>query len=143
MYKFVKNYGVAIIILTIIVKVILFPLTYKSMASQQKLSGLQPKLKELQDKYKDKPEILNKETMNLYKKEGINPLGGCLPLLLQMPILIAMYQLLNNMVALKGAEFLWIKDLSRPDEILNFPFTIPLVNIYSLNILPSLWWWCR
>lgn len=137
-YKVVKNYGLAIILLTIIIKLMLFPLTFKSMASQQKMSSVQPKIKELQEKFKDKPEVLNKETMSLYKKEGINPLGGCLPMLLQMPILIAMYQLLNKMVVLKGAHFLWIKDLSKPDAVVQFPFTIPMANISTLNVLPLL-----
>lgn len=135
-YNIVHNYGLAIIILTILIKIILFPLTFKSLESQQKMSKLQPKLKELQEKYKQSPEVLNKETMKLYKKEGVNPLGGCLPMLLQMPILFAMYKLLNRMVALKGADFLWIKDLSLPDAIINFNFNIPFLNISSLNILP-------
>lgn len=135
-YKLVKNYGLAIIILTVLIKLLLSPLTHKSMESQEKMSKLQPKLKELQEKYKDKPEILNRETMNLYKKEGINPFGGCFPLLLQMPLLLAMYQLLDKMVELKGAGFLWIKDLSLPDAVVNFDFTIPFVNINSFNILP-------
>ena len=137
-YKFVKNYGLAIIILTALIKILMFPLTHKSMDSQQKMSKLQPKIKELREKFKDTPNLLNKETMSLYKKEGVNPLGGCLPLLLQMPILIAMYQLLSKMVALKGARFLWVKDLSLPDSVLNFNFTIPMLNISSLNILPFL-----
>jgi YidC/Oxa1 family membrane protein insertase len=132
----VKNFGLAIIILTLIIKLLIAPLTHKSMVSQQKMAKLQPKMKEIQEKYKDKPEILNKETMNLYKKEGVNPFGGCLPMLLQMPILMAMYELLDKMVDLKGSSFLWIKDLSLPDAILNFGFTIPLVNFYSLNLLP-------
>jgi YidC/Oxa1 family membrane protein insertase len=137
-YKIFHNYGVAIIVLTIIIKLLLYPLTHKSMESQEKLTKLQPKLKELQEKYKDKPDVLNRETMNLYKKEGVNPFGGCLPLLLQMPILIAMYQLLDRMVELKGAKFLWINDLSSPDAIFIFPnnFVIPFVNIGSINILP-------
>jgi len=135
-YDIVKNYGLAIIILTIIIKLLLSPLTHKSMMGQEKMSKLQPKIKALQEKYKDKPELLNKETMNLYKKEGINPLSGCLPLLLQMPILMAMYTLLDKMVELKGASFLWIKDLSIGDAVLTFPFVLPLVNISSLNILP-------
>ncbi|HPY88935.1 MAG TPA: membrane protein insertase YidC, partial [Spirochaetota bacterium] len=135
-YKLVKNYGLAIIILTVLIKLLLSPLTYKSMESQEKMGKLQPKLKELQEKYKDKPEILNRETMNLYKKEGVNPFGGCFPLLLQMPLLLAMYQLLDKMVELKGAGFLWIKDLSLPDAVINFNFTIPFVNISSFNILP-------
>ncbi len=136
LYNLVKNYGLAILLLTLIIKVVLSPLTHKSMVSQAKMSKLQPKLTELQKKYKDNPEALNRETMELYKREKINPLGGCLPLLLQMPILMAMYQLLDRMVDLKGASFLFIKDLSRPDNILPFSFTIPFVNISSLNILP-------
>ncbi|HOV14097.1 MAG TPA: YidC/Oxa1 family insertase periplasmic-domain containing protein, partial [Spirochaetota bacterium] len=135
-YNLVKNYGLAIIILTIIIKLLLSPLTHQSMVSQEKMSKLQPKIKALQEKYKDKPEMLNKETMNLYKREGINPLSGCLPLILQMPILMAMYTLLDMMVELKGANFLWIKDLSTGDAIMNFSFIIPFVNISSLNILP-------
>ncbi|HPO48848.1 MAG TPA: YidC/Oxa1 family insertase periplasmic-domain containing protein [Spirochaetota bacterium] len=135
-YGIVKNYGFAIIILTVIIKLLLSPLTHQSMVSQEKMSKLQPKMKALQEKYKDKPDLLNKETMSLYKREGINPLSGCLPLVLQMPILIAMYNLLDRMVELKGSNFLWIKDLSAGDAILNFSFTIPFLNISSLNILP-------
>jgi YidC/Oxa1 family membrane protein insertase len=137
-YDLVKNYGLAIIIITFIIKLLISPLTHKSMVSQEKMSKLQPKLKELQAKYKDKPEDLNKETMNLYKKEGINPFAGCLPLLLQMPLLTAMYYLLANLYELNGATFLWIKDLSKPDSVYTFSqyFTIPFVNIGTLNIMP-------
>ncbi len=134
--KVVRNYGVAIIVLTLLIKLLLAPLTHKSMKSQARMTELQPKVKELQDKYKNQPEIMNREMMNLYKKEGVNPFGGCLPMLLQMPILLAMYRLLDQMVELQGASFLWINDLSRPDTVLTFPFTIPLVNIKGLNILP-------
>lgn len=137
-YGIVGNYGLAIILLTLLIKLVTLPLTYKSMLSQEKMGKLQPKLKELQAKYKDKPEMLNRKTMEFYKKEGINPLGGCLPMLLQMPILMAMYRLLDRMVQLKGATFLWISDLSMPDAVINFPFTIPVVNVESLNILPIL-----
>lgn len=136
--KYVNNYGLAIILLTLIIKLLLSPLTHHSMVSQQKMQTLQPKMKEIQDKYKDKPDLLNKKTMELYQKEGINPMSGCLPLLLQMPILFAMYQLLDRMVELKGENFLWIKDLAMPDSIINFNFTIPLLNSSSLNILPIL-----
>ncbi len=137
-YTIVKNYGIAIIILTIFLKLILYPLTFKSMQSQQKMSKLQPKIKELQAKYKDKPDILNKETMKLYQKEKVNPFGGCLPMLLQMPLLIAMYSLLNNMVELKGASFLWINDLTLPDAVIYFskPLSLLIITLYSLNILP-------
>ncbi|MBP5706978.1 MAG: YidC/Oxa1 family insertase periplasmic-domain containing protein, partial [Spirochaetales bacterium] len=103
LYKVVRNYGVAIILLTIIIKLLLAPLTHSSMKSQAKMTELQPKVKELQDKYKDNPNQLNQEMMMLYKKAGVNPMGGCLPMLLQMPILIAMYRLLDRMVELKGA----------------------------------------
>ncbi len=136
LYSFVKNYGVAIIILTIILKVLLSPLMVNSMKNSQKMQQLQPKLSELQAKYKDKPEMLSQKTMELYKKSGINPMSGCLPMLLQMPFLFAMYQLLDRMFELKGASFLWIKDLAMPDSLITFGFTIPLLNIDSLNILP-------
>ena len=135
-FLLVKNYGIAIIIFTILIKLLMSPLTHQSMVSQEKMSKLQPKMKVLQEKYKDKPEVLNRETMNLYKKEGINPLSGCLPLVLQMPILFAMYGLIDNMFQLKGESFLWINDLALPDSVLFFPFTLPFVNINSLNILP-------
>lgn len=134
--KVVRNYGISIVIITILLKLLIAPLTHKSMLSQQKMQKLQPKMKELQEKYKDKPDLLNKKTMELYQKEGISPLAGCLPLLLQMPLLFAMYQLLDRMVELKGASFLWIKDLAMPDAIFQFGFTIPLLNSNTLNILP-------
>lgn len=136
LYSVVKNYGLAIIILTIILKLILAPLMMNSMKNSQKMQLLQPKLKELQVKYKDKPEMLSQKTMELYRKAGISPMSGCLPMLLQMPFLFAMYQLLDRMFELKGATFLWIKDLAMPDALINFGFTIPLLNIDSLNILP-------
>ena len=136
LYKVVRNYGVAIILLTIIIKLLLAPLTHSSMKSQAKMTELQPRVKELQDKYKDNPNQLNQEMMNLYKKAGVNPMCGCLPMLLQMPILLAMYRLLDRMVELKGAQFLWISDLSRPDCVWQWPFTVPLLNISGLNILP-------
>lgn len=136
LYSLVKNYGLAIIILTIILKALLSPLMINSMKSSQKMRSLQPKISELQAKYKDKPEMLNQKTMELYKKAGFNPMSGCLPMLLQMPFLFAMYQLLDRMFELKGASFLWIKDLAMPDALITFSFTIPLLNINSLNILP-------
>lgn len=136
--KVVKNYGISIIILTILIKFLLHPLTLQSMKSQKKLASLQPKIKELQEKYKDNAEVLNREIMKLYQKEKINPFSGCLPLLFQMPLLIAMYRVLSTMVELKGANFLWIRDLTLPDAIYFFPFTINLilVRINSINILP-------
>ncbi len=137
-YSIVKNYGLAIIIITFLIKLLLAPLTHSSMVSQKKMMDVQPKLKELQLKFKDDPQKLNEETMKFYKKSGINPLGGCLPLLLQMPLLIAMYELLVNMVELKSSSFLWIKDLSAPDKILEIPFAMFGMNGIPLHILPIL-----
>ncbi|MFH1837409.1 MAG: membrane protein insertase YidC [Candidatus Omnitrophota bacterium] len=131
-----KSWGISIILLTLLINTILFPLTFKSFASMQKMKKVQPHMQKLKELHKDNPQKLNKETMELYKKYNINPLGGCLPMLLQMPIFIALYQGLMNSIELKGAHFLWIKDLSRPDAV-PLPFSLPLVG-QSLNILPLL-----
>ncbi|MGH4038334.1 MAG: membrane protein insertase YidC [Sphaerochaeta sp.] len=137
LYKIVPNYGVAIILLTIILKALLTPLTTKSMESSKKMSALQPQMKELQEKYKDNPDRLNKETSALYQKEKINPLGGCLPMLIQFPILIAFYGLLNKNFELRGAMFIpgWIPDLSQPDTVLTWGATIPFIG-NQLHLLP-------
>jgi len=138
-YRLFHNYGFAIIGLTITIKILFIPLTHQSFSSMQKMQQLQPKLKVLQDQHKGDPQKLNQATMEMYKKHKVNPLGGCLPLLLQMPIFIALYQVLSDAVELRGAHFIWwIKDLSATDRFLELPFTIPLVNIDSLNILPLL-----
>ncbi|MCK9190591.1 MAG: membrane protein insertase YidC [Sphaerochaetaceae bacterium] len=137
LYKIVPNYGVAIILLTIILKALLTPLTTKSMESSKKMSALQPQMKELQEKYKDNPDRLNKETSALYQREKINPLGGCLPMLIQFPILIAFYGLLNKNFELRGAMFIpgWIPDLSQPDTVLTWGATIPFIG-NQLHLLP-------
>lgn len=138
-YNIFHNYGLAIIALTITIKILFIPLTHKSFSSMKKMQELQPKMKALQEQFKSDPQKLNKEVMELYKKHKVNPLGGCFPLLLQMPIFIALYQVLSEAVELRGAPFwLWIKDLSEADQFIQFPFTIPLVNISSLNVLPIL-----
>lgn len=139
-YGIIPNYGVAIILLTIFVKIVLFPLTHKSFESTARMSSLTPKVTELKEKYKNNPQKLNAELSNLYKSEGINPLGGCLPLLLQMPIFFALYGLLNSHFELRGAGFIapWITDLSVPDSIFNFaPTTIPIIGS-DIRILPIL-----
>lgn len=137
LYKIVPNYGVAIILLTIILKALLTPLTTKSMESSKKMSALQPQMKELQEKYKDNPDRLNKEISALYQREKINPLGGCLPMLIQFPILIAFYGLLNKNFELRGAMFIpgWIPDLSQPDTVLTWGATIPFIG-NQLHLLP-------
>jgi YidC/Oxa1 family membrane protein insertase len=141
-YKLIPNYGVAIILLTILIKVVFFPITHKSYESTSKMQSIQPKLKEIQAKYKNDPNKLNKETAALYKSEGVNPMGGCLPLLIQMPIFFALYGLLNKYFDLRGAVFIpgWITDLSAPESILNFGnFTLPILGWNDLRLLPILY----
>ena len=137
-YRLIPNYGVAIILLTVLIKILFFPLTQKSFESTSKMSMLSPKIEELKKKHQGKPEKLNQEMMALYRKEGVNPIGGCLPLLLQMPIFFALFELLNNAFDLRGAPFIapWIGDLSAPESFLPFGFTIPLLNWDELRILP-------
>lgn len=134
-YSIVKNWGAAIVLLSFAIYLLLFPLTLKQMRSVKEMQVLQPKVEELRKAYKDNPQKLNKEIMGLYKEHKVNPLGGCLPLLLQMPIFFALYQALMRSVVLKGANFLWIKDLSKPDQLFSLPFPAPF---NYLNILPIL-----
>lgn len=101
----------------------------------KKMQALQPKIAAVKDKYKNNPQKMNSEMMELYKNHKINPLGGCLPIVLQMPVFIGLYQVLWRSVSLKGASFLWIKDLSEPDRLLVFQNTIPLLE-NDLNLLP-------
>jgi YidC/Oxa1 family membrane protein insertase len=138
-YRLIPNYGVAIILLTILIKAILFPLTHKSYESTARMQALQPKVSELREKYKDNPQKMNQEMAALYKKEGVSPLGGCLPLLLQLPIFFALYSLLNTHFALRSAVFIpgWINDLSSPESVWDFsPFSIPIVGWHNLRVLP-------
>ena len=141
-YKMIPNYGVAIILLTILIKLVFFPITHKSYESTGKMQSIQPQIKELQAKYKNDPNKMNKEMADLYKREGVNPMGGCLPLLVQMPIFFALYGLLNKYFDLRGAVFIqgWITDLSAPESILNFGnFTLPILGWNDLRLLPILY----
>ena len=137
-YKLIPNWGVSIILVTILIKAVFFPLTKKSSESTQQMQKMQPKIKELQEKYKGKPQKLNEEMAKLYKEAGYNPLSGCLPLLIQLPILFAMYRLFNNYFEFRGAMFIphWIPDLSVGDSILQFPTPIPFLGWTDLRILP-------
>ena len=119
------NYGVAIIIFAILIKLVLYPLTKKSFQSMAAMRQLQPEMKALQEKYKDDPQKQQSELMKLYKKAKVNPLGGCLPQLLQLPILITLWEFVENSILLRQKAFLWVHDLSAPDVILHLPFTIP------------------
>ena len=135
LHKIVHNWGLAIILLSILVYLILYPLSIKQMRSMKEMQVLQPKVEELRKTYKDNPQRMNKEVMALYKEHKVNPLGGCLPLLLQMPIFFALYNALMRSIVLKGASFLWIKDLSEPDRLIVLSKALPLVGS-DLNILP-------
>lgn len=131
-----NSWGIAIVLLTVAINILLFPLTLKSFVSMQQMKKVQPHVEKLKELHKDNPQKMNKEIMELYRKYNVNPLGGCLPLLLQMPIFIALYQALMNTIDLKGGKFLWIKDLSRPDAV-PIPATLPFIG-NSINILPLL-----
>jgi YidC/Oxa1 family membrane protein insertase len=140
-YSLVPNYGIAIILLTILIKVVLQPFSKKSMESTSKMQALGPQMEELKAKYKDNPTKLNQEMGELYKKEKINPLGGCLPMLFQFPIFIALYGLLNKHFELRGAMFIpgWIEDLSLPESILHFSsVSLPLIGS-DIRLLPILY----
>ncbi|ACV65030.1 60 kDa inner membrane insertion protein [Desulfofarcimen acetoxidans DSM 771] len=121
----IPNYGLAIILLTVIIKMLLYPLTKKQMLSMRSMQQLQPKIKELQNKYKgkDQQQIMQQKTMELYKEHNINPMAGCLPLLIQMPILIALYRALYNFKYLNTAHanFLWVPNLSNVDPWVILP----------------------
>ncbi len=136
-YSLFHNYGVAIFLLTCCVSLLLFPLTFKSLKSMRRLQEVQPHMEKIRTQHKDNPHKLNKEIMELYRRHKVNPMGGCFPMFLQMPIFIALYQTLMRSVELKGATFLWIKDLSMPDALFQLPFTIPLLGS-TLNLLPIL-----
>ncbi len=135
LYKIVHNWGWAIILLSLLVYLVLYPLTLKQMRSMKEMQMLQPKIEELRKTCKDNPQKLNKEIMELYREHKVNPLGGCLPLILQMPIFFALYNALMRSIVLKGAKFLWIKDLSEPDRLLVLPQSLPILG-NELNILP-------
>ncbi len=142
-YNLVPNYGVAIILLTILIKLILFPFTHKSYESTSKMQAIQPKLKELQAQYKGDSQKLNAKTAELYKEEGVNPMGGCLPMLFQFPIFIALYGLLNKFFPLRGAIFIpgWITDLSAPEYIWKFanPIDLKIWTLEAIRLLPILY----
>lgn len=133
-YQLIPNYGVAIILLTALVRLVTAPLAAKQMKSMKRMGELQPQLKALQEKHKDDRQAQSQEMMKLYREAGVNPLGGCLPLLLQFPVLIGLYYALQSSIDLRQAEFmLWIDDLSRPETL----FTIPGVE-WPVRVLPIL-----
>jgi YidC/Oxa1 family membrane protein insertase len=139
LHSFIPNYGLVIIVFSLIIKFVLHPLTKKSYQSMKKMQLLQPKIAELKEKYKDDPQKMNKETMKLYSTYGVNPAGGCFPLLLQMPIFVALWGLFQVAIDLRQQPFIfWITDLSRPDVILDMGFKLPLFGIDKISGLALL-----
>jgi YidC/Oxa1 family membrane protein insertase len=128
--KFITNYGIIILVLTILIKLVLWPLTYKSYVSQAKMRILAPDIAAINEKYPNQEDALKKQqkTMELYKQAGASPFGGCLPMLLQMPILIAMFTFFPSCIELRGQPFLWANDLSAPDKIVQWSTHIPIIS---------------
>ena len=136
---FIPNYGIILIIFSFIIKIVLHPLTKSSMKSMQKMQALQPMMTEIREKYKDDPQKMNQQVMRLYKEYGVNPAGGCLPMLLQLPILYALWAVFSSAIELRQASFFWwIHDLSIPDVIARIPIRIPIFNISEISGLALL-----
>ncbi len=139
LHSFIANWGLVIIVFSLIIKVVLHPLTKSSMKAMKKMQSLQPMMNEMREKYKDDPAKMNKAIMNLYKEYGVNPAGGCLPLLLQFPILIALYNVFRAAIELRQSSFFWwIDDLSIPDTLVSLPFELPLFGMKNISGLALL-----
>ena len=136
LYGYTGNYGIAIILVTVLQKIAFHPLTLKSLKSMQAMQAIQPKLQAIQERYKNNPQKKQEEMMALYKKHGVNPMGGCLPMLLQIPIFVALYNALSSSVEMWQAGFLWIRDLTRPDSL--FTLTVWGGYNFSANVLALL-----
>lgn len=138
LYEIFKNWGVAIIVLTIVIKIITFPLTYKSMVSMKKMAKLQPQIKALQEKYKDNKQALNQEMITFMKTNGYNPVSGCLPILIQMPVFFALYRVLYSSIELYQAPFYgWIHDLSLKDPFYITPITLTVTMFLQQKLTPN------
>ena len=136
-YSVIPNYGVAIIVLTLLVKILLWPLGQKSYKSMSEMKKIQPLMKEIREKYKDDKQRMNQEVMGLYRTYKINPLGGCLPMVVQLPVFFALYRMLYEAIELRHAPFfLWIDDLAAPDRLFRFDFSIPFMEPpYGIPVL--------
>jgi YidC/Oxa1 family membrane protein insertase len=136
LHKVIPNYGLVIIVLSIFTKVLFYRLTHKSFKSMRDMQALQPRLQALKEKYKNDRQKISQETMKLYKEAGVNPLGGCLPMLLQMPVFIALFNVLRNTIELRQAPFVgWINDLSQQDVLFRLPVALPILGS-AVSVLP-------
>jgi YidC/Oxa1 family membrane protein insertase len=139
LHNFIPNYGIVIIIFSIIIKLLLWPFTHQSYKSMKRMQLLQPEIAEIKEKFKGDSQRIQKETMNLYSKFGVNPAGGCLPTLLQMPILFALFAFFRMAVELRQQPFmLWITNLSAPDVLYHLPFKIPFFGVDQISGLAIL-----
>lgn len=137
-YKFLKNYGLAIIILTVLIRIVFIPLTNKSQKSMKEMQAITPKVNEIKEKFKNDPQRMNREVMDLYKKHKVNPLGGCLPMILQIPVFIALYNVLMYAIELRGAPFyFWIKDLSLKDPYYILPIVMGVSMVIQQKMTPT------
>jgi YidC/Oxa1 family membrane protein insertase len=153
--KFAHNYGIVILLLTLFIRLLISPLTYSSYLSGAKMKVLRPEIEQLKAKYGSDQQQISMEQMKLFREAGVNPLGGCIPGLLQVPIFFALYSFFNSNVALRGKNFLWADDLSQYDSIIHFGFNMPLlgnhlslftitavatsflISIYSMSMTPD------
>jgi YidC/Oxa1 family membrane protein insertase len=138
--SWLHDYGLAILALTTIIKLTLWPIQNRANRSMRQMAALSPKMQELKDKYKDDPTRMNQELMKLYKQYGINPVGGCLPMMIQIPIFFGLFKMLGQAVELRNAKFLWVKDLSQPDTIAHLPILGWPVNIIPLCMAATQIW---
>jgi YidC/Oxa1 family membrane protein insertase len=140
LHSWLHDYGLAILALTTIIKLTLWPIQNRANRSMRQMAALSPKMQELKDKYKDDPTRMNQELMKLYKQYGINPVGGCLPMMIQIPIFFGLFKMLGQAVELRNAKFLWVKDLSQPDTIAHLPLLGWPVNIIPLCMAATQVW---
>ena len=140
LHSWLHDYGLAILALTTIIKLTLWPIQNKANRSMRQMAALSPKMQELREKYKDDPTRMNQEVMKLYKSYGINPVGGCLPMMIQIPIFFGLFKMLGQAVELRNAKFLWVKDLSQPDTIAHLPLLGWPINIIPLCMAATQIW---
>jgi YidC/Oxa1 family membrane protein insertase len=138
-HRILPNYGVAIMLLTVIIRVLFWPITHKSTESMKKMAAVQPLINQLREKHKDNPQRMQQEIMALYKEHKVNPLGGCIPMLVQIPVFIALFVVLRSAIELRFAPFLWIQDLSEPERLFADVLPIPL-NLLPLLMCLTMFW---
>jgi len=140
LHSWLRDYGLAILALTTVIKLTLWPIQNRANRSMRQMATLSPKMQELKEKYKDDPTRMNQEVMKLYKQYGINPVGGCLPMLIQIPIFFGLFKMLGQAVELRNAKFLWVKDLSQPDTVAHLPLLGWPINIIPLCMAATQIW---